>query len=564
MLFTLGMLAVYRVGSIITVPGVNLGALDELARQLQGNMFGLYDMFSGGNLSKVTIFALGIMPYISASIILQLLTVVWPYLEKLSKEGELGRRKITQYTRYGTIVLSVVQALGIAIFLERQTNIAGGLPLVINPGLAFRLMTVLTLTTGTVLHHVAGRADHRARHRQRHVAHHLRRHRRRAAERGDAARSSRCAPGQIGLIQILFLLVFMALVIAAIVFVERGHRRVTVQYAKRVVGRRMYGGSSTHIPLKVNTGGVIPVIFASSILAFPATIAQAFPGPWADEVNKQLGFGMPLYNLLYVVGIIFFAYFYTAIIFNPDDVAENMRKYGGFVPGIRPGKRTAEYIDTILTRITLAGAVYLALIAIIPNFLISGFRVAPIPFIGESLDAALPKFITQGLDVHVLLRRHVAADRRRRRDGYRAAGRVAADHAALRRLHEEDADPGTTSVKRTRVATFEFGFRRQAEHGAESDHARPAGRRQGHAGRAVRAEPRDPEDLDRRHPAGGGAGGNDDRAAGEGDHGSRRAGERRRDDRDRAGAAGAPRCDRRVRPRRVSADGGAGAGARRS
>jgi preprotein translocase subunit SecY len=193
--------------------------------------------------------------------------------------------------------------------------------------------------------------------------------------------------------------VFMALVIAAIVFVERGHRRVTVQYAKRVVGRKMYGGSSTHIPLKVNTGGVIPVIFASSILAFPATIAQALPGPIADEVSNQLGFGMPLYNLLYVAGIIFFAYFYTAIIFNPDDVAENMRKYGGFVPGIRPGKRTAEYIDTILTRITLEGSIYLALIAIIPNFLISGFRVAPIPFIGDSLDAALPKFITQGLNV---------------------------------------------------------------------------------------------------------------------------------------------------------------------
>jgi preprotein translocase subunit SecY len=237
--------------------------------------------------------------------------------------------------------------------------------------------------------------------------------------------------GQIGLIQILFLIVFMTLVIGAIVFVERGHRRVTVQYAKRVVGRRMYGGSSTHIPLKVNTGGVIPVIFASSILAFPATlatmfaaggwgraivdqlaygmplyilafpatIAQAFPGKYADAVAQQLGLGMPLYNLLFVTGIIFFAYFYTAIIFNPDDVAENMRKYGGFVPGIRPGKRTAEYIDTILTRITLAGAIYLALIAIIPNFLISGFRVAPIPFVGEWLDAALPKFITQGLNV---------------------------------------------------------------------------------------------------------------------------------------------------------------------
>jgi preprotein translocase subunit SecY len=192
----------------------------------------------------------------------------------------------------------------------------------------------------------------------------------------------------------------MALVIAAIVFVERGHRRVTVQYAKRVVGRRMYGGSSTHIPLKVNTGGVIPVIFASSILAFPATIASAFQGrPWVDAITTQLGPNMPLYNLLYVLGIIFFTYFYTAIIFNPDDVAENMRKYGGFVPGIRPGKRTAEYIDTILTRITLAGAVYLSLIALLPNILMSGFRVAPIPFIGEFLDANIPRVITEGLNV---------------------------------------------------------------------------------------------------------------------------------------------------------------------
>jgi preprotein translocase subunit SecY len=397
-LFTLGMLAVYRVGHHITVPGVNLAALDELARQMQNNMFGLYDMFSGGNLSRVTIFALGIMPYISASIILQLLTVVWPYLEKLSKEGELGRRKITQYTRYGTILLSVVQALGIAIFLERQTKIAGGLPLVYNPGFAFRMMAVLTLTTGTCFIMWLGEQ---------------------ITERGIGNGMSliiyagivvglpravlqtidQMRTGQLGLLRILFLIVFMALVIAAIVFVERAHRRVTVQYAKRVVGRRMYGGSSTHIPLKVNTGGVIPVIFASSILAFPATIAQAFPGKYADAVSQQLGLGMPLYNLLYVAGIIFFAYFYTAIIFNPDDVAENMRKYGGFVPGIRPGKRTAEYIDTILTRITLAGALYLAVIAILPNFLISGFRVAPIPFIGDWLDAALPKFITEGLNV---------------------------------------------------------------------------------------------------------------------------------------------------------------------
>jgi preprotein translocase subunit SecY len=205
--------------------------------------------------------------------------------------------------------------------------------------------------------------------------------------------------GQLGLIRILFLIVMMAFVVAAIIFVERGHRRVTVQYAKRQVGRRMYGGASTHIPLKVNTGGVIPVIFASSILAFPATIAQAFQGDFAAQVNEQLGVGMPLYNLLYVAGIVFFAYFYTAIIFNPDDVAENMRKYGGFIPGIRPGKRTAEYIDTILARITLAGAVYLAIIAILPEWLLSGFRVAPIPFIGDTLDAMLPRFITEGLGI---------------------------------------------------------------------------------------------------------------------------------------------------------------------
>jgi preprotein translocase subunit SecY len=346
----------------------------------------------------MTIFALGIMPYISSSIILQLLTVVWPYLERLKNEGELGRRKITQYTRYGTILLSVVQSLGIAVFLERQTEIAGGLPLVYNPGWAFRLMTMLTLTTGTCFIMWLGEQ---------------------ITERGIGNGMSliiyagivvglpravlttfdQMRTGQIGLIRILVLLILMILVIAAIVFVERGHRRVTVQYAKRVVGRRMYGGSSTHIPLKVNTGGVIPVIFASSILAFPATIASAFKGPRVEAFAAQLAFNMPLYNLLYVIGIIFFTYFYTAIIFNPDDVAENMRKYGGFVPGIRPGKRTAEYIDTILTRITLAGAIYLAMIALLPNFLISGFKVAPIPFVGDFLDANIPRFITEGLNV---------------------------------------------------------------------------------------------------------------------------------------------------------------------
>ena len=398
-LFMLAMLGVYRIGSHIPTPGVNTEALAILAEQASGTMFGLYDMFSGGNLSQVTIFALGIMPYISSSIILQLLTVVWPYLERLSKEGELGRRKITQYTRYLTLVLAIVQALGISIFLERQTEIVGGLPLVYEPGWGFRFMCVLTLTTGTVFIMWLGEQ---------------------ITERGIgngmsliifagivvglpsavAITFDQMRTGQIGLIRLLLLGILMVAVIAAIIFVERGHRRITVQYAKRVVGRRQYGGSSTHIPLKVNTGGVIPVIFASSILAFPATFAAvAPPGGWADAVIRQLSYGMPLYNLTYIGMIIFFAYFYTAIIFNPDDVAENMRKYGGFVPGIRPGKRTAEYIDTILTRVTAAGAVYLAAVAILPEFLITGFKVAPIPFIGENLDAALPQWFTEGLNV---------------------------------------------------------------------------------------------------------------------------------------------------------------------
>ncbi|HEY3161815.1 MAG TPA: preprotein translocase subunit SecY [Vicinamibacterales bacterium] len=398
-LFTLAMLAVYRVGNHIPTPGVNQTALALLADAQKGTMFGLYDMFSGGNLSKVTIFALGIMPYISSSIILQLLTVVWPYLERLSREGELGRRKITQYTRYLTGVLAIVQAMSIAIFLERQTQIAGGLPLVYNPGWAFRLLCVLTLTTGTIFIMWLGEQ---------------------ITERGVGNGMSllifagiivgfprgilqtfdQMQTGTISLFRIFFLLVMMVAVIAAIIFVERGHRRIVVQYAKRVVGRRQYGGSSTHIPLKVNTGGVIPVIFASSILAFPATLASMFQsGGWARAVVDQLAYGMPLYNLLYIVGIIFFAYFYTAIIFNPDDVAENMRKYGGFIPGIRPGKRTAEYIDTILARITLVGAFYLAAVAILPEFLITGFKVAPIPFIGDRLDAALPQWFTQGLGV---------------------------------------------------------------------------------------------------------------------------------------------------------------------
>ena len=404
-LFTLGILGVYRIGSVIPTPGVNTEALQILVEQAGNTMFGLYNMFSGGNLAQATIFALGIMPYISASIILQLLTVVSPYLERLSKEGELGRRKITQYTRYGTILLCVIQSLAIAIFLERQTNIAGGLPLVYEPGWSFRLMTVLTLTTGTAFIMWLGEQ---------------------ITERGVGNGMSliifagivvglptavlttldQMRSGAIGLFTLIALVLVMVLVIGAVVFIERGHRRVTVQYAKRVVGRRMYGGTSTHIPLKVNTAGVIPVIFASSILAFPATAATAFQNPdgglavgWLQAVTDQLQNGMPTYYLLFVASIIFFAYFYTAIIFNPDDVAENMRKYGGFVPGIRPGKRTAEYIDTILTRITFVGSIYLALVAVMPDLMITGFRADAVPFIGDQLDVLLPGFITNGLGV---------------------------------------------------------------------------------------------------------------------------------------------------------------------
>ena len=398
-LFTLAMLGVYRVGGVIPTPGVNTEALALLAEQTRNTMFGLYNMFSGNNLAQMTIFALGVMPYISASIILQLLTVVWPALERISKEGELGRRKITQYTRYLTLALAIVQSLGIAFFLERQTQIAGGLPLVFDPGWGFRFMCVLTMTTGTMFVMWLGEQ---------------------ITERGIGNGMSllifagivvglpsavlttldQMRTGQISLLRIIFLLVVMVVVVGAIIFVERGHRRITVQYAKRVVGRKQYGGASTHIPLKVNTGGVIPVIFASSILAFPATIAMMFEaGSWGRSVADQLAYGMPLYNLLYVVGIVFFCYFYTAIIFNPDDVAENMRKYGGFIPGIRPGKRTAEHIDMILARLTLVGALYLACVALLPEFLLTGFRVAPIPFIGEQLDAALPTWFTQGAGV---------------------------------------------------------------------------------------------------------------------------------------------------------------------
>jgi preprotein translocase subunit SecY len=403
-LFTLGLLAIYRVGNHVPTPGINPQALVDFFEQNRSNWFGLVDMFSGGNLAKVTIFALGIMPYISASIILQLLTVVWPFLEKLSKEGELGRRKITQYTRYGTVALSIIQSFGISVYLERMTVASQG-RIVEHPGWAFRLMTVLTLTTGTAFIMWLGEQ---------------------ITDRGIGNGMSliifagivvgfprglidtftMVQRGDLSLFATLVLVAAMFLVVGAIVFVERGQRRIPVQYAKRVVGRRVYGGQTTHLPLRVNTAGVIPVIFASSIIAFPQTVASFLQAnnPWMQAVSEQLRWGMPLYNLLYISFIIFFCYFYTAIVFNPDDVAENMRKYGGFIPGIRPGKRTAEYLDHILGRITFGGAIYLALVAILPEFLITGFKVAPLPVIGPGLDMFLSNnglgWITEGLHLN--------------------------------------------------------------------------------------------------------------------------------------------------------------------
>jgi preprotein translocase subunit SecY len=396
-LFTLGMLAVFRFGSHIPTPGVNTEALRVFAEQAKDTVFGLYDMFSGGNLANATIFALGVMPYISASIIIQLLTIVWPYLERLSKEGELGRRKITQYTRYFTILLSVVQAAAYGFTLQQQSNTLGGLPIVSDPGAGFILTTILTMTTGSVFVMWLGEQ---------------------ITERGIGNGMSliifagivaslpttvlqtldQLQTGQIGLLRLAFVAILMLAVVAGVIFVERGHRRVTVQYAKRMVGKRVAGGTSTHIPLKVNTGGVIPVIFASSLLAFPATLAGlTAPDSFMRTLTDALNYGEPLYNLLFVVGIIFFAYFYTSIVFNPDDVAENMRKYGGFVPGIRPGKRTAEYMDAILSKITLVGAVYLALISLLPIILFSGLKLSSIPYIGEPMQGALPEFLAQGL-----------------------------------------------------------------------------------------------------------------------------------------------------------------------
>jgi len=381
-LFTLAMLAVYRIGAHIPTPGINGAALAEFFARTQGTILGFFDMFSGGALSRLTIFALGIMPYISASIILQLLTIVWPYLEKLKKEGEQGQKKITQYTRYGTVILSVIQSTGISIGLEAMRSPTGAM-IVPEPGLSFRLMTILTLTAGTSFIMWLGEQ---------------------ISERGIGNGISLIifagivagipsaiinslrllGTGELQPFIMIILMFFMIFVVGAIVFFESGQRKIPIQYAKRIVGRKMYGGQSTHLPLKINTSGVIPPIFASSIIMFPATIAQFIDHPLMTTISANLTPGTLIYSLIFIGAIFFFCYFYTAIIFNPVDVADNMKKYGGFVPGIRPGGRTSEYIDKILSRITFSGAIYLSLICILPDYLISNINV-PFYFGGTSL-----------------------------------------------------------------------------------------------------------------------------------------------------------------------------------
>lgn len=380
--FTLMLLAVYRVGAHIPTPGIDAYALSEFFKGTAGTILGFFDMFSGGAFRRLTIFALGIMPYISSSIILQLLTVVVPSLEKLKKEGEHGQKKITQYTRYGTVLLSCIQGLGISFGLEAMKSPTGAL-VVPDPGWSFRLMTVLTLTSGTAFIMWLGEQ---------------------ITERGigngisliifagivagiPSAISSTIklmGTGEIQLFVLLGLLIFMGAVVGAIVFMESGQKRLPVQYAKRVVGRKMYGGQSTHLPLKVNTSGVIPPIFASSIIMFPATIVNFVEHPWMKVVSNSLMPGTVVYTLLYVAMIFFFCYFYTAIIFNPADVADNMKKHGGFIPGIRPGKSTSEFIDKTLSRVTFGGAAYLSLICVLPDYLIKYFNI-PFYFGGTGL-----------------------------------------------------------------------------------------------------------------------------------------------------------------------------------
>ncbi|HEV2279332.1 MAG TPA: preprotein translocase subunit SecY [Acidobacteriaceae bacterium] len=395
-LFTLGILAVYRLGAHVTTPGVNVQALEAFFNTQAGSSLGLVDLFSGGNLRRLTVFALGIMPYITASIIFQLLTVVYEPLAKMQKEGELGRRKITQWTRYVTVLLGILQSAAIAITLQSSSA-----NLVLNPGIGFVLMTILTLTTGTTFVMWLGEQ---------------------ITERGigngmsllifagivvglptgiqdliNTARTERF--GAFTVPALILLVIGMLAVVAFIVFVERSERRIPVQYAKRIVGRRLMGGQSTHLPLKVNSGGVMPIIFAASVLSAPMLFSQARfvqNSPWLSHTFDALRVGEPWYELLYIVAIIFFAYFYISIVFRPDDIADNMRKYGGFIPGIRPGRRTSDFVNEILTRITLVGAIYLIAVALIPQIMISGIHLNHLWLVGHFFEN-LPLWVTNGM-----------------------------------------------------------------------------------------------------------------------------------------------------------------------
>src|SRR6201988_1247244 len=400
-LFTLALLGVYRLGAFIPTPGINTDLLQQLFEQGRGSVLGLMDLFSGGNFRRITIFALGIMPYITASIILQLMVVVWPYLERLQKEGELGRRKITQYTRYLTIVLSLFQLFPISEPLTRQSM--SGQSLVYHPGPRFILMTMLTLTTGSAFIMWLGEQIS-----DRGIGNGMSLIifagivvglPRAVADLWDKAKTQQW--GSFTPIALIALFALMAAVVAFIVFMEGGQRRIPVQYAKRVMGRKVMGGQMTYLPLRVNSGGVIPPIFASSLLTFPQTLALLFAKKSAffDRFASAIRWGEPLYTVIYVTLIIFFAFFYVGIIFNPTELADNMRKYGGFIPGIRPGRNTSEYINRILTRLTFVGGIYLAIVCLLPEWMISGIHLQHLPLVGNWFDTHLWRPILDGLGV---------------------------------------------------------------------------------------------------------------------------------------------------------------------
>ena len=401
-LFTLAMLAVYRIGAHIPTPGINNDELAKFLLDRGGALLGFLDIFSGGALSRLTIFALGIMPYISASIIIQLLTVVIPHLSKLAKEGERGRKTIIQYTRYGTIGIALVQGFGIALGLEGMNQGQ----FVLEPGWPFRLMTVITLTSGTAFLMWLGEQI-----TERGVGNGISL----IIFAGIVARMPSAVVqtidlyrvGELSLLLLIILGVVMVGVVTAIVFLESGRRKVPVQYAKRVVGRRVFGGQNTHIPLKINTAGVIPPIFASSIIAFPATITGFIQVPWVQAIGAHLAPGSLVYTLMYVSMILFFCFFYTAVVLNPVDMSDNMKKYGGFIPGIRPGQRTADYIYKVLTRITFAGAIYLAIVCVIPELLIYRLNV-PFYFGGTSLLIVVGVGLdtAQQIESHMLMRNY--------------------------------------------------------------------------------------------------------------------------------------------------------------